>query len=48
MTLIGEVTGDEPLAPAQIREHPPAPRLRFGFFELDAVDADAILALVSD
>ena len=36
----------EPLPLAEIREHLPVSRLRFGFFELDAVDAEAIRALV--
>ena len=35
----------EPLTHAEIREHLPLSRIRFGFFELDAVDAEAILAL---
>lgn len=68
VTIIGEVTGDEPepseviadgfrraaslrgiqpLPLEQIRSHLPVARLRFGFFELDAVDAKAILALAS-
>ncbi|MDN5803571.1 MAG: hypothetical protein L0H26_03135, partial [Microlunatus sp.] len=37
-----------PLPLAQIREHLPTSRLRFGFFELGADAADAILALASD
>lgn len=32
----------EPLPLAKIRDHLPVSRIRFGFFELDAVDADAI------
>ena len=36
----------EPLPLAAVREHLPVSRLRFGFFELDAVDAEAIRALV--
>jgi hypothetical protein len=36
----------EPLPLDQIRDHLPVTRLRFGFFELDAVDAEAIWALV--
>jgi EVE domain len=68
VTVIGEVTGDEPepsdvivggfwraaklreiqpLPLEQIRAHLPASSLRFGFFELDAADAEAILALAS-
>lgn len=37
----------EPVALADIREHLPTTRLRFGFFELDAGDARAILAMTS-
>ena len=37
----------EPLPLAQLREHLPVSRIRFGFFELDATDADAICALIS-
>jgi len=37
----------EPLPLEQIREHLPVSRLRFGFFELDAADAEAIWALVA-
>jgi EVE domain len=37
----------QPLPLEQIRAHLPVSRLRFGFFELDAADADAILALAS-
>ncbi|MGO1972127.1 MAG: EVE domain-containing protein [Propionibacteriaceae bacterium] len=37
----------EPLPLAQLREHLPVSRIRFGFFELDATDADAIWALIS-
>lgn len=36
----------EPLPLAAVREHLPTNRLRFGFFELDAVDAAAIRALL--
>ena len=36
----------EPLPLEQIRDHLPASRIRFGFFELDAVDAEAIWTLV--
>ncbi len=67
ITVVGEVTGDEPepstviaggfrraaslreiepLPLADIREHLPVSRLRFGCFELDAEDAEAIWALV--
>jgi EVE domain len=37
----------QPLPLEQIRAHLPVSRLRFGFFELAAADADAILALAS-
>lgn len=37
----------EPLALDEIREHLPTSRIRFGFFELEAGDADAIWALVA-
>src|SRR5699024_4765295 len=37
----------EPLPLAVIREHLPTARLRFGFFELPAADAEAISGLVS-
>lgn len=37
----------EPLPLAECREHLPVSRLRFGCFELDAVDAEAIAALVT-
>lgn len=37
----------EPLPLAEIREHLPVSRIRFGFFELDAVDAEAIRARVA-
>lgn len=37
----------EPLPLAEIREHLPVSRLRFGFFELDAVAAEAIWTLVA-
>src|SRR3954452_9229044 len=68
ITIVGEVTGDEPepseaitdgfrraaslreIEPPpleEIREHLPASRIRFGFFELDATDADAICALIA-
>ena len=36
----------EPLPLAEIRDHVPASRIRFGFFELDAADAGAILDIV--
>ncbi len=36
----------KPLPLVQIREHLPVSRIRFGFFELDAVDAEAIWSLV--
>lgn len=36
----------EPLPLEEIREYLPVSRIRFGFFELDAADAEAILALV--
>lgn len=38
----------EPLPLAQVREHLPVSRLRFGFFELAAADAEAIRACVTD
>jgi len=37
----------EPLPLEDIREHLPVSRLRFGFFELDAADAEAIWTLVA-
>ena len=37
----------EPLPLQEIREHLPVSRIRFGFFELDAADAEAILSLVT-
>lgn len=37
----------EPLLLDQIREHLPVSRIRFGFFELDTVDAEAIWALLA-
>jgi hypothetical protein len=37
----------EPLTLEEIREHLPVSRIRFGFFELAPVDADAIWALVA-
>ena len=37
----------QPLPLQQIRAHLPVSRLRFGFFELSAADAEAILALAS-
>ena len=65
VTMVGEVTGDEPVPSeviaggfrraaalrevepvpiADIRDHLPASRIRFGFFEIDAADAEAIRA----
>jgi len=38
----------EPLPLDEIRDHLPVSRLRFGFFELDAGDAEAIWARVLD
>jgi len=38
----------QPLHLDEIRQHLPVSRIRFGFFELDAVDAEAIWALVAD
>jgi hypothetical protein len=37
----------DPLPLDRIREHLPSSRLRFGFFELDATDAKAILTLAA-
>ena len=37
----------EPLPLATIREHLPLSRLRFGFFELDPTDAEAIAGLAA-
>lgn len=37
----------DPLPLEKIRAHLPVSRLRFGFFELDPTDAEAILALAS-
>jgi hypothetical protein len=66
VTMVGEVTGDEPVPSevipggfrraaslrevepvpmADIRDHLPASRIRFGFFEIDAAHAEAIRAL---
>lgn len=36
----------EPLPLAQIREHLPVSRIRFGLFEINAMNADAIWSLV--
>jgi len=36
----------EPIPLAQVRDHLPANRIRFGFFELPGEDADAIWALL--
>ena len=36
----------EPVPMQDIRDHLPASRIRFGFFEIDAADAEAIRALV--
>jgi len=36
----------EPIPLAQVRDHLPANRIRFGFFELPEEDADAIWALL--
>ncbi len=38
----------EPLALGRVSDHLPVARLRFGSFELDAADAEAILALVTE
>lgn len=37
----------EPLPLEEIRGHLPVSRIRFGFFELDAIDAEAIWTLVA-
>ena len=37
-----------PLPLAEIRAHLPVSRIRFGFFELEGVDAEAIWALLAD
>ena len=37
----------EPLPLEEIREHLPVSRIRFGFFELEAADAEAIWTLVA-
>ena len=37
----------EPLSVEKIREHLPVSHIRFGFFELDAGQAEAIRALVA-
>jgi len=37
----------EPLPLEEIREHLPVSRIRFGFFELDAADAEAIWTLIA-
>lgn len=37
----------DPLPLEEIRAHLPSARLRFGFFELDPTDAEAILALAA-
>ncbi len=38
----------EPLALGRVSDHLPVARIRFGSFELDAADAEAILALVTE
>ena len=38
----------EPLPLQEIREHLPVSRIRFGFFELEAADAEAIRSLLRD
>jgi len=38
----------EPLALGLVSDHLPVARIRFGSFELDAADAEAILALVTE
>ena len=38
----------EPVPLAAIRDHLPESRIRFGSFEIDATDADAILGLVAE
>jgi hypothetical protein len=38
----------EPLPLADIRDHLPVSRIRFGSFELDVADAEAILGLVAE
>jgi hypothetical protein len=38
----------EPLPLDRVRDHLPTMRLRFGFFELSAADADAVWQLVND
>ena len=38
----------EPVPLAAIRDHLPVSRIRFGSFEIDATDADAILGLVAE
>ena len=37
---------DPPVPLADIRDHLPTSRLRFGFFELEAADGEAVLAVV--
>ena len=37
----------EPIPLEEVREHLPVARLRFGFFELETADADAIWSLVA-
>jgi hypothetical protein len=37
----------EPLPLEEIREHLPVSRIRFGFFELEAADAEAIWTLAT-
>lgn len=37
----------EPLPLGRIRQHLPVSRIRFGFFELEAADAEAIRALIA-
>ncbi len=67
ITIVGEVTGDEPepstvieggfrraaalrevepIPLAEVRDHLPTSKIRFGFFELEAADAEAIWGLV--
>jgi hypothetical protein len=47
-TVLASLREIEPLPLAEIRDHLPVSRIRFGFFELDGQDAEAIWALVAD
>ncbi len=43
---VAELREIQPIPLDAVREHLPVSRIRFGFFELPAADAEAILAMV--